>query len=138
MTCLPQNKEENIMKNTTKAIDTVMFNLVTFREDMKDLPRETVCDHIENYRKLIKELPLKRDQYAANAMLNATIKKMIQCDLTLAYDYAGGRFAVYNQPVPGMSTTEELHALNLKQDVWDSMPRVVVWVESGKIYGDNF
>ena len=61
------------MKNTTKAIDTVMFNLVTFREDMKDLPRETVCDHIENYRKLIKELPLKRDQYAANAMLNAMI-----------------------------------------------------------------
>ena len=41
------------MKNTTKAIDTVMFNLVTFREDMKDLPRETLCDHIENYSKII-------------------------------------------------------------------------------------
>lgn len=37
-----------------------------------------------------------------------------------------------------MSTTEELHALNLKQDVWDNMPRVVVWAESGKIYGENF
>lgn len=46
------------MKNTTKAIDTIMFNLISFREDVKNLPRETVCDHIESYRKLIKELPL--------------------------------------------------------------------------------
>ncbi|QIQ66104.1 membrane protein [Enterococcus phage heks] len=118
----------------SKQINTIMFNLASFREDMKNLPRETVDIHIAAYRALIDMLPLKRDQHAANMMLDAMIKKMIQCDLTLAYEYAGDLFVTYNKPVPGMSTTEELHALNLRQDAWDNMRRVMVWAESGKIY----
>ncbi|EON7973182.1 hypothetical protein HI146_RS23945 [Escherichia coli] len=115
-------------------INTIMLNLVSFREEMKDLPAETVRIHIAAYRELIAMLPLKREQYAATAMLDAMIHKMIQTDLTMAYQYMGEMFAVYSKPVPGMESTEVLHGLNLKQDAWDNMPRFLVWADSGKIY----
>lgn len=118
----------------SKQINTIMLNLVSFRDDVKNLSRDAVDARIESYRTQIATLPLKRDQHAANMMLDAMIKKMIQCDITLAYEYAGDLFVTYSKPVPGMSTTEELHALNLRQDAWDNMRRVMVWAESGKIY----
>ncbi|MHC1898476.1 hypothetical protein LC169_18215 [Escherichia coli] len=118
----------------SKQINTIMFNLVSFRDDMKNLPRETVDIHVSAYRALIDMLPLKRDQHAANMMLNAMLKKMIQTDLTLAYEYQGRLYATYNKAVPGLGSTEKLHGLNLDQNTWDSMRRVMVWAESGKIY----
>lgn len=118
----------------SKQINTIMFNLVSFRDDMKNLPRETVDIHVSAYRALIDMLPLKRDQHAANMMLKAMLKKMIQTDLTLAYEYQGRLYATYNKAVPGLGSTEELHGLNLDQNTWDSMRRVMVWAESGKIY----
>lgn len=128
----PTTKRENTM--TTK-INSIMLNLASFREDMQDLPLETVKIHIAAYRGLISMLKLKRDQHAASSMLDAMIHKMIQSDLTMAYQYMGELFAVYSKPVPGMESTEVLHGLNLKQDAWDNMPRVMVWANSGKIYG---
>lgn len=116
------------------AIQAIMLELTDFRNTVKNLSKKQVDNIINGYRSKIKDLPLKRDQHAANMMLDAMIKKMIQCDLTLAYEYAGDLFATYSKPVPGMSTTEELYALNLRQDAWDNMRRVMVWVESGKIY----
>lgn len=116
------------------AILAIMLELTDFRDTVKNLSKKQVDNIINGYRGKIKDLPLKRDQHAANMMLDAMIKKMIKCDLTLAYEYAGDLFVTYNKPVPGMSTTEELHALNLRQDAWDNMRRVMVWVESGKIY----
>lgn len=119
----------------TTKINSIMLNLASFREDMQDLPLETVKIHIAAYRGLISMLKLKRDQHAASSMLDAMIHKMIQSDLTMAYQYMGELFAVYSKPVPGMESTEVLHGLNLKQDAWDNMPRVMVWANSGKIYG---
>lgn len=116
------------------AIQAIMLELTDFRDTVKNLSKKQVDNTINGYRSKIKDLPLKRDQHAANMMLDAMIKKMIQCDLALAYEYAGDLFATYNKPVPGISTTEELHALNLRQDAWDNMRRVMVWAESGKIY----
>ena len=115
-------------------ITKIIANLVNFRDEMKDLPAETVKIHIAAYRELIAMLPLKREQYAATVILDAMIHKMIASDLTMVYQYMGEKFSVYSKPVPGMATTEELHCLNLKQDAWDNMPRFMVWVESGKIY----
>jgi hypothetical protein len=118
----------------SKQINTIMLNLVSFRDDVKNLSRDAVDARIESYRTQIATLPLKRDQHAANMMLNAMLKKMIQCDLTLAYEYQGRLYATYSKAVPGLGSTEELHGLNLDQNTWDNMRRVMVWVESGKIY----
>ena len=122
------------IKTMATQITKIIANLVNFRDEMKDLPAETVKIHIAAYRELIAMLPLKREQYAATVMLDAMIHKMIASDLTMVYQYMGENFAVYSKPVPGMESTEVLHGLNLKQDAWDNMPRFLVWADSGKIY----
>ena len=122
------------IKTMATQITKIITNLVNFRDEMKDLPAETVKIHIAAYRELIAMLPLKREQYAATVMLDAMIHKMIASDLTMVYQYMGEKFSVYSKPVPGMESTEVLHGLNLKQDAWDNMPRFLVWADSGKIY----
>lgn len=115
-----------------------MNDLVNFRTDMNNADLNTVTNTIAAWRAVARSQPLKREQFALTAMLDAMINAMNTSDLTLAYEYKGQLYAVHkdyrNEPRGGVHSTEYLHSLGLTMAEWDSMPKFNVWVSTGKVY----
>ena len=115
-----------------------MNDLINFRADMNNQSRETVNSTIAAWRSVARSQPLKREQFALNAMLDTLIHAMNTSDLTLAYEYKGKLYAVHKdyriEPRGGVFSTDYLHALGLTMDEWDKMPKFNVWVNTGKVY----
>lgn len=120
------------------TMTAAMNDLVNFRADMNNQSRETVNSTIAAWRSVARSQPLKREQFALMAMLDAMIHAMNTSDLTLAYEYKGKLYAVHKdyriEPRGGVFSTDYLHAQGLTMDEWDKMPKFNVWVSTGKVY----
>jgi len=115
-----------------------MLDLVNFRTEANGLSPEAYHNKVQAVRKVASQQRLRRDEYAIKAVLDAMTLKILQSDLTLAYQYNGELYAVHkdyrNETRGGVFSTEYLHNQNLTQDQWNTLPKFHIWVSTGKVF----
>lgn len=92
---------------------------------------------VSNYRKLASNLPLARERYAVNIVLDSVLSTVAREELTLGYMLNGVMYCTHKaaekHKIPNCYSTEVLHEMKLSQAEWDSLPKYHVWIKTGLI-----
>lgn len=127
-------KFASIMAEVTKTFFDAKANSVSYSQLKEKL------DHLTRVCKAKKEngeyVYLARERFAFDEMVNAMFHHISVYDQSLVYSYNGNYYSTYSKMVPGCLSTEKLIEMKLPSNVWDSMPRSVVWVDTGIVYSE--